>query len=143
MERADLMNLKTPVLAFVIASVFTTACNRENDPDIDLEMKDEGAIEQASETAPANPRFDIYASVRLDTDLSQLSDNQKIMLGSMSCSGCRCGVTAMNCWTALKTQKPASLPFITTGPGTAWLLTSRSWRAMAPVRRVRVFTPRT
>jgi hypothetical protein len=64
-----------------MAAVFVTACNSENTPKITLELNGDSPAEPAAEASSDNPRFDIYANVRLGTDLSHLSENQKQMLG--------------------------------------------------------------
>jgi hypothetical protein len=74
------MNLKNPVWAVLAASVFMTSCQQ----DAATEAAHDTAANSTTETAPPvtqNPRFDIYANVRLGTDLSHLSDNQRKMLG--------------------------------------------------------------
>jgi len=70
------MNIKHLTPALVAVAFLATACGREPAPAA------KPAAEPASQTAKeeANPRFDIYAPVRLSADLSQLSENQKKMV---------------------------------------------------------------
>ena len=70
------MNATRPILALFAAALTLTACEREAKPVVTV--TDEPAAETTE--APANPRFDIYAPVRLSTDLSHLSDNQRKMV---------------------------------------------------------------
>ncbi len=69
------------VFALLTACLCLAACNSEKLPKTTVAESEKGAAEPASQAANENPRFDIYAKVRLGTDLSHLSENQKKMLG--------------------------------------------------------------
>ena len=71
------------IKSFLPAALFSltlAACDGGESPTVNLNVNvNEDA--PAEETRPvSNPRFDIYANVRLNSDLSHLSDNQKKML---------------------------------------------------------------
>jgi len=72
------MKPSRPLPAMFLAGVLMSACQQESAPTV-TEQAPPGA-EPAVEAA-GNPRFDIYASVRLAPEISHLSENQRRMLG--------------------------------------------------------------
>lgn len=70
------MNATRPLLALFAAALALTACERDATPVVTV--TDEPAAETTE--APTNPRFDIYAPVRLSADLSHLSADQRKMV---------------------------------------------------------------
>jgi len=72
------MKPSSPLPAMFLAGVLMSACQQESAPTV-TEQAPPGT-EPAVEAA-GNPRFDIYASVRLAPDISHLSENQRRMLG--------------------------------------------------------------
>jgi hypothetical protein len=70
------MNATRPILALFAAALTLSACERDATPVVPVTA--EPAAEAAE--APANPRYDIYAPVRLGADLSHLSDGQRKMV---------------------------------------------------------------
>ena len=74
------MNRKTLVFTWLVSSLFLSACGKETEDTVNVDAAEEPTVTVA-ESATENPRFDIYASVRLGTDLGHLSNNQREMVG--------------------------------------------------------------
>jgi hypothetical protein len=74
------MNLRNPAFALLSTCLFISACNNENNPSATAQSVDDATPEPIA-AASENPRFDIYANVRLSADLSHLSDGQREMIG--------------------------------------------------------------
>ncbi|MBT8061310.1 MAG: Zn-dependent hydrolase [Gammaproteobacteria bacterium] len=72
------MNALKMIPALLPALILTLSCDREVTTTVQV-TQNEGPT--ATESPAHNPRFDIYADVRLNTDLSHLSDNQRHMIG--------------------------------------------------------------
>ena len=73
------MKVRTLFLFMLLTSLITTSCDTGDQTSVNEEQ----AITQAEEStavAAENPRFDIYATVKLGADIDHLSDNQKQML---------------------------------------------------------------
>jgi len=71
------MNTRNLFLFLLLASFFVSSCGKENDPATRVESNENAAHTSVAET----PRFDIYATVSLASDLGHLSDRQRKMLG--------------------------------------------------------------
>ncbi len=71
------MNTRNLFLFLLLASFFVSSCGKENDPATRVESNENAAHTSVAE----NPRFDIYATVSLASDLGHLSDRQRKMLG--------------------------------------------------------------
>ena len=80
LQREVSMNAKNLILATMMAGLLLTGCDSEKLPVDTVSMNDEAAG-TTDGAGVENPRFNIYSNVRLATDLSHLSDNQKQMLG--------------------------------------------------------------
>ena len=129
------------------SALLLAACGQAPEPETNVTTQ---APPEAVEQAPAPSRFDIYASVQLKPDLSELSDHQREMI-SLLIDAAKItedifwqqvwGATA--CWPALKIPKHDDLPKSTMDPGTAWPMTSLSWSSTARARLALAFTPRT
>ncbi len=71
------MTTRNLFLFLLLASFFVSSCGKENDPATRVESNENAAHTSVAE----NPRFDIYATVSLASDLGHLSDRQRKMLG--------------------------------------------------------------
>jgi len=71
------MNTRNLFLFLLLASFLVSSCGKENDPATRVESDENAAHTSVAE----NPRFDIYATVSLASDLGHLSDKQQKMLG--------------------------------------------------------------
>jgi hypothetical protein len=79
LQRDPFMKLMHSLTALSAAALLLSACEPASSP------AESTAVAAPATEAPAaegaeNPRFDIYANVRLSTDISHLSDNQRAML---------------------------------------------------------------
>jgi len=74
------MNPKSLLIGLLVAAVSLSACDSQTTQKSTVSMNGDEPAGSSSQGAVDNPRFDIYASVRLSTDLSHLSDNQHEML---------------------------------------------------------------
>jgi len=77
------------IILILLLTVLLSSCDR-NDPSIaDQDTGAEASVSEETTAAESEKpsRFDIYAEVRLNTDLSHLSDNQKQMVGLLIDAG--------------------------------------------------------
>jgi len=77
------------VILILLLTVLLSSCDR-NDPSIaDQDTGAEASVSEETTAAESEKtsRYDIYAEVRLNTDLSHLSDNQKQMVGLLIDAG--------------------------------------------------------
>ena len=77
------------IILILLLTVLLSSCDR-NDPSIaDQDTGAEASVSEETTAAESEQpsRFDIYAEVRLNTDLSHLSDNQKQMVGLLIDAG--------------------------------------------------------
>ena len=77
------------IILILLLTVLLSSCDR-NDPSIaDQDTGAEASVSAETTAAESEKpsRFDIYAEVRLNTDLSHLSDNQKQMVGLLIDAG--------------------------------------------------------
>jgi len=75
------MKFKNLIAGLAMACLLISACDSEKLPRVTVSVNGDEAAEPAVEASEENPRFDIYSSVRLATDLSHLSANQREMIG--------------------------------------------------------------
>ncbi|WP_196138496.1 Zn-dependent hydrolase [Aliikangiella sp. G2MR2-5] len=81
--------MKLKLISYLVMGITISACGQK---EVELPKEEKRATAESTiekkemaiaEQALANPRFDIYETVKLTSDLSHLSDNQKAMLSKL------------------------------------------------------------
>lgn len=81
MKNKNIGHISLLLLAILVGGCSDKPADSKIESATDKEVVSKKEVTQKPETAKQNPRFDIYKEVKLTSDLSHLSENQKKMIG--------------------------------------------------------------